>query len=98
VELRRGERPSRHAFAFGAVLVLRETARRNVSRKALGPATCVEHIAPLLVSHDLETHNGAMFDQKGNRFFRHPSWRTRPVSALIANSEALVARANVRPS
>ncbi len=63
------------------------------------PETYAERIAPLLVSPDLEAHNGAMFDQKGNPIL--PSQKLTDasyLSAFIANSEALVSRANVRLS
>jgi NAD(P)-dependent dehydrogenase (short-subunit alcohol dehydrogenase family) len=62
----------------------------------VSPETYAERIAPLLVSPDLETHNGAMFDQKGNPILPSPKLMDVPyVNAFIANSEALLARANV---
>jgi hypothetical protein len=62
--------------------------------------TYAERLTPLLVSPDLETHSGAMFDQKGNAILPSPKLRDAAyVTAFIAASEALVAaRAHVRVS
>ena len=63
------------------------------------PETYAERIAPLLVAPDLDAHNGAMFDQKGNPILPSPKLTDASyVSAFIGNSEALVARANVHVS
>jgi NAD(P)-dependent dehydrogenase (short-subunit alcohol dehydrogenase family) len=62
-----------------------------------GPEKYAERIVPLIVSPDLEARSGAMFDQKGNPILPSPKLTDASyVRALIANSEALVARANVR--
>jgi len=63
------------------------------------PETYAERVAPLLVSPDLEGHSGAMFDQKGNAILPSPQLTDASYrNAYIAASEALVSRANVRPS
>jgi len=60
--------------------------------------TYAERIAPLLVSPDLEAHSGAMFDRKGAAILPSPKLQDAShVSALLAASEALVARATARP-
>jgi len=58
-----------------------------------------EGLTPLLVSPDLESHSGALFDRKGDAVLPSPkltdgSYR----QAFIEASEALIARANVRSS
>jgi hypothetical protein len=58
--------------------------------------TYAERLTPLLVSPDLEGHNGAMFDRKGLAILSSPKLTDSHVKAFIAASEALVARANVR--
>ena len=58
-----------------------------------------EHIAPLLVSPDLEGHSGAMFDRKGHAIL--PSSKLTDSAyreAFIAASEALLSRPISRPS
>jgi NAD(P)-dependent dehydrogenase (short-subunit alcohol dehydrogenase family) len=58
--------------------------------------TYAERLAPLLVSPDLEGHNGAMFDPKGFAIFPSPKLTDRYTQEFIAASEALVSRAGVR--
>jgi NAD(P)-dependent dehydrogenase (short-subunit alcohol dehydrogenase family) len=58
--------------------------------------TYAERLAPLLVSPDLEGHNGAMFDPKGFAIFSSPKLTERYMQEFIAASEALVSRAGVR--
>jgi NAD(P)-dependent dehydrogenase (short-subunit alcohol dehydrogenase family) len=64
------------------------------------PQTYAERLAPLLVSRDLEGHNGAMFDRKGNAILPSPKLMDASYrDAFIADSEALVAaRASLRLS
>jgi NAD(P)-dependent dehydrogenase (short-subunit alcohol dehydrogenase family) len=52
-----------------------------------------ERIAPLLFSPDLETHSGALFDQKGRAVLPTPALDGARVSAFLAASEQLVSRA-----
>jgi NAD(P)-dependent dehydrogenase (short-subunit alcohol dehydrogenase family) len=59
--------------------------------------TYAERLTPLLVSPDLETHSGAMFDQQGNAIL--PSAKLKDesyVRAFMTASEALVSRAHIR--
>ncbi len=58
--------------------------------------TYAETVTPLLVSPDLEGHSGAMFDRKGLAILPSAELTGDHVSAFLAASEALVARANVR--
>jgi hypothetical protein len=58
--------------------------------------TYAETVTPLLVSPDLEGHSGAMFDRKGLAILPSAKLTDDHVSAFLAASEALVARANVR--
>lgn len=61
--------------------------------------TYAEHLAPLLVSPDLDAHSGAMFDRKGFAILPSPKLTDRSyVEAFIAASEALVSRVNFRLS
>jgi NAD(P)-dependent dehydrogenase (short-subunit alcohol dehydrogenase family) len=61
--------------------------------------TYAEKLTPLLVSPDLESHSGAMFDRKGSAVLPSPALtNTSHVNAFLAASEALVSRANVRVS
>lgn len=58
------------------------------------PEAYAERIAPLLVSPDLETHTGAMFNQKAEAILPSPKLADGPhVASFLAESEALVARA-----
>ncbi|WP_224371262.1 SDR family NAD(P)-dependent oxidoreductase [Hyalangium versicolor] len=57
-----------------------------------------ETVTPLLVTPDLEGHSGAMFDKKGLAILPSAGLRDDHVRAFLADSEALVARANVRVS
>jgi NAD(P)-dependent dehydrogenase (short-subunit alcohol dehydrogenase family) len=52
-----------------------------------------ERTAPLLVAPELEARSGAMFNQKGVAILPSPGMTPEHVAALIAESEALVARA-----
>jgi NAD(P)-dependent dehydrogenase (short-subunit alcohol dehydrogenase family) len=54
-----------------------------------------ERIAPLLVSSDLDDHNGALFNQKGQPIAPSPGMTDAHIRAFIAESEALIARASV---
>jgi NAD(P)-dependent dehydrogenase (short-subunit alcohol dehydrogenase family) len=58
--------------------------------------TYAETVAPLLVSPDLEGHSGAMFDRKGRPILPSAKLTDDHVSAFLAASETLVARAHVR--
>lgn len=58
--------------------------------------TYAETVTPLLVSPDLEGRSGAMFDRKGLAILPSAKLTDDHVSAFLAASEALVARANVR--
>ena len=59
------------------------------------PDAYAERLVPLLVSPDLETHTGAMFDQKGRAVLPTPALGDRAhVEAFLAASEKLVARAD----
>ncbi|MDY7229593.1 SDR family NAD(P)-dependent oxidoreductase [Hyalangium rubrum] len=60
--------------------------------------TYAETVTPLLVSPDLEGHSGAMFDKKGDAILPSAKLTDDHVRAFLADSEALVARANVRVS
>jgi hypothetical protein len=56
-----------------------------------------ERITPLLVSPDLEGHDGALFDRKGDPILPSPKLTDAAhVEAFVAASEALVARAGVQ--
>jgi NAD(P)-dependent dehydrogenase (short-subunit alcohol dehydrogenase family) len=59
-------------------------------------ATYAERLTPLLVSPDLERHNGAMFNQKCNAIMPSEGLTDSHVSAYMAASAQLVARADVR--
>lgn len=59
--------------------------------------TYAKRQTPLLVSPDLETHSGAMFDQHGNAILPSARFKDQSyVGAFMAASEALVSRANIR--
>jgi NAD(P)-dependent dehydrogenase (short-subunit alcohol dehydrogenase family) len=59
--------------------------------------TYSRRVAPLLVSPDLEAHNGAMFDWKGHAILPSPRLTdTSYVDAFITASEELVSRASIR--
>ena len=61
--------------------------------------TYAERLTPLLVSPDLESHSGAMFNQKGFAVLPSPGLMDPSrVSEFIAASEALVSRASVHVS
>jgi NAD(P)-dependent dehydrogenase (short-subunit alcohol dehydrogenase family) len=63
------------------------------------PETYAERIGPLLVSPELDGHDGALFDEKGNPILPSPKLTdANYVSVFIAKSEALVDRVNVRLS
>ena len=56
-----------------------------------------ERLAPLLVSPDLDSHSGAMFDRKGNAILPSPKLTDAShVKAFMTASEALIARAQGR--
>jgi NAD(P)-dependent dehydrogenase (short-subunit alcohol dehydrogenase family) len=50
-------------------------------------------IVPLLVAPELESRSGAMFNQKGVAILPSPAMTPEHVAALMAESEALIARA-----
>lgn len=58
--------------------------------------TYAERITPLLVSPDLEGHNGLMFDRKGSAILPSPKLTDSYIQKFISASEGLVARTNVR--
>jgi NAD(P)-dependent dehydrogenase (short-subunit alcohol dehydrogenase family) len=60
------------------------------------PETYAKRITPLLISPDIESHSGAMFDRKGQAILPSPGLTDSHVNAFIAASEALVSRTNVR--
>ena len=61
------------------------------------PETYAQRIVPLIVSPDLETHSGAMFDQQGNAILPSPKLTDASYrKAFVAASAALVNRAGVR--
>lgn len=63
------------------------------------PETYAERIVPLVVSPDLDSHNGAMFDQKGNAILPSPKLTDASYRrAFIEASEALVTRTGMRLS
>jgi hypothetical protein len=84
---------------FGAGSLKSRFAEWMIGLLTQSPEDYAEHLAPLLVSPDLEAHGAAMFDRKGNAI--QPSAKLTDgsyVDAFIAASEALVARANARAS
>lgn len=60
------------------------------------PAAYAKHIAPLLISPDIEQHSGAMFDQKGRAIRPSAGLTESHVRAFLAASEALASRAGAR--
>jgi NAD(P)-dependent dehydrogenase (short-subunit alcohol dehydrogenase family) len=60
------------------------------------PETYAKRITPLLISPDIESHSGAMFNPKGLAIMPSPKLTDSHVKAFLAASEALVSRANVR--
>jgi NAD(P)-dependent dehydrogenase (short-subunit alcohol dehydrogenase family) len=54
-----------------------------------------QRIAPLLVSPDLETHSGALFDSKGNPILPSEGLSDAHMKTFVAVSEALLARAGI---
>jgi NAD(P)-dependent dehydrogenase (short-subunit alcohol dehydrogenase family) len=81
-----------------------DTLKSRFTEWAIGlftasPETYAERIVPLIVSPDLDTLSGTMFDQRGNAILpspklTNPSYR----NGFIAASEALAARTGVRLS
>jgi NAD(P)-dependent dehydrogenase (short-subunit alcohol dehydrogenase family) len=59
-------------------------------------AAYAKHIAPLLVSPDIEQHSGAMFDQKGRAIQPSATLSESHVRAFLAASEALASRGKAR--
>ena len=53
-----------------------------------------QRIVPLLASRDIETHSGAMFNQKGQAILPSSGLTDAHIRQFLAASEALVARAN----
>ncbi|WP_437525383.1 SDR family NAD(P)-dependent oxidoreductase [Sorangium sp. So ce726] len=82
----------------------KDTLKSRIMETIIGlmtpsPETYAERLAPLLVSPDLEAYSGAMFNQTGFAVLPTPRLTDSSyVSAFLAASEALVARANVRVS
>lgn len=80
----------------------KDSVRSRVAEWMIGlltpsPETYAERITPLLVSRDIETHSGAMFDQKGRAVLPSPKLADRShVGAFLSASEELVTRAGVR--
>jgi NAD(P)-dependent dehydrogenase (short-subunit alcohol dehydrogenase family) len=58
--------------------------------------TYAERTVPLLVAPELDARSGAMFHQKGHAILSTPGLDEARVAALIAESEALIARALAR--
>jgi len=96
-----GLNPGLHKTDIRNNLLGEGTLKSRVMERMIGlfttsPESYAEHLAPLLVSPDLEAHSGAMFDQKGNAILPSPTLTdTSYRDAYIAGSEALIARASV---
>ena len=59
------------------------------------PEQYAERVAPLLAAPTLEGGSGAMFDKKARKIAASPKLTEAYVSAFVAASEALVARAGI---
>ncbi len=60
------------------------------------PEIYAKRITPLLISPDIESHSGAMFNQKGLAIMPSPKLTDSHMKAFLAASEALASRTNVR--
>lgn len=82
---------------FGGETLLYRFIEWMTGLLASSAETYAERITPLLISPDLEGHSGAMFDRKGQAILPSPKLTDGAyVQALLAASEVLVSRANVR--